>query len=223
MKPFSVVFDIQTAIQMGPYPLHLDGLLFWMLEEQCSHDREAALSLLDTVLAKREGVYMASAMAAYLPRHEIAVQHDTTYSGRLDWGEYPYPTKKKKIMTAGGPYRNRIKTYQGILLKQVIFHGVGDLQMVETLLQMTPGVGMNAKRGAGEISAVNVQETDEDWSWVDINGSLARVLPMTVFSALQLPSSVTGSVEDVAFVPPYNKSPPQPCLVPEVLRYLRYG
>lgn len=221
MESFSVTVDIATPIQMGAYPLHLDGLLYWILEEEFDYDRDKALKMLDTLLAKKDGVFLSSSMAAYLTRFEMVTQGDTTYSGSLDWGEYPYPLRKKKVATSGGVYRNRIKTYNGISVPKIIFHGVGDIDKLERIFKMIPGVGMNAKRGAGEIIGFTVNREDEDYSFIDSEARLTRILPKKIYDKYGFDDK-SATFENVNYQPPYSViSNTTLCAIPD-FRVVRY-
>lgn len=205
MKPLEIQIATHAPIELGPYPLHFDGLLYWAIFNHVQ-DCEEALSVLDTMLAKRDGVYCASAMAFIRTPLQGVTTATNAYPTCTDWREWGLPTNKNTVMELGGPYRARLTKYQAWNAPAVVFHCVGEPERIRQVLHTLPGIGTNTNHGSGEIRAFSIEpcNTDQSWQCEDV---LARTLPGHLADGHPLQSS--------RCTPPYTSSPEQPCAVPD--------
>ena len=207
MKPLEIQIATHTAIELGPHPLHLDGLLYWCIFNHVQ-DQDQALSLLDTLLAKRDGIYCASALAFIRTPLQGVTAASNAYPTCIDWREWSLPTDKRSIMELGGPYRARLTKYQAWQSPAVVFHCVGDAKRIAQVLHAIPGIGTNSNHGSGEIRAFDIAHCAQDQSWF-CEGKLARILPAA------LAQDHMATVINTRARPPYTTSPEQECFVPD--------
>lgn len=207
MKPLEIQIATHTPVELGPYPLHLDGLLFWTLYAH-TDDAGQALAMLEGMLSRQHGVFQASAMAFARTPLEPVTLRQTVHPTCFDWSEWDLPTDRKSIMELGGPFRSRMTKYQAWAAPALIFHAVGDAKAIERVLRATPGIGTNSNKGSGEIRAVSVREVATDHSWF-FQGELARTLPVELFP------DGPGLPMQARITPPYNVGKTVSCFVPD--------
>lgn len=207
MKPLEIQIATHTPVELGPYPLHLDGLLFWTL---CAHtdDADQALSLLKGMLAHKDGVFLASALAFVRTPLEPVTLRQAVHPTCFDWADWELPTDRKSVLELGGPFRARMTKYQAWSAPALIFHAVGDAVAIERVLRATPGIGTNSNKGSGEIRAVSVREVATDQSWF-CEGKLSRTLP------IELCPDGAGLPMSARIFPPYNRGKSLNCFVPD--------
>jgi hypothetical protein len=66
---------------------------------------------------------------------------------------------------------------------EVGFYGCGDLNLVESMLHLLPGIGKKASRGYGAITGVNVKPEDQDLSMMR-EGLPMRPIPVELWDRL---------------------------------------
>lgn len=222
MKSLQIVLKIRSTIEVPKFPVHLDGLLFWALYE-LGEDTEK----LKEILKQTEGIYHASAMryirSPIMPITTAPVVNVTTSK----WPDFPYPLFQKVVSANGliktkavsrivfktGPYRRKISVRNGVSVGEVEFHAVGDAKKIKWLLDSLGFIGLSNRKGYGEIEEIIINEIDEDHSWFDENGYLARILPVEKM----LQSDISGYVQQLCrFAPNYAdiKTPSVLCCLP---------
>lgn len=173
MKNLHIVLELITPIELPKYPISLDGLLYWSIVQNGGDQ-----SLLDSVLAKKGDIYLASALRFVRAPHLCFEAVTTAHPICQNWPDFPFKTDKKTVCEKGGPHRRKMTSRLGILAKQVDFHAVGNPEKIEYLLKILGFIGLSNNQGFGEIVSVTATEIDEDYSWFDEQGELARVLPV---------------------------------------------
>lgn len=212
MTPIRIIVEVLSPIELPKYPIHLDGLLFWALKDESDITDEEALIKLDSILAKDGDIYKASSMrfirSVDLPIVDKEIAHPT----RTHWNEWKFTVveKSKTITTKGGPFRKRMTIKAGISAGFVEFNAVGDAMKIQYLLDSLGFIGLSNRQGFGEIGEIQVDEINEDYSFYDENGELARVLPIAV--AKQYCGEYL-SIKN-SYQPPYKTSARVDCLVP---------
>jgi len=185
-QPFEVIFGLKTPMQTTPYPIMLDGLLFYTIEQlhRIEDDKDRVLKILDTLLDTDEGIYKAS--SGILVRNEV--QSITTgmasHPTCLDWEDYPFAYQKRTVLiTKGGKYRKRLTKYATIAPLAVRFYGVGDIEQLRFYLESVFGLGRSYSQGYGEVGSLIINPIDQDQSWLgDVTGvkTLHRHLPVSL-------------------------------------------
>ena len=196
MKPFELVFELGSNITLRNHAIHLDGLLSNACYRHtgCS---EKALTLLDDLLLfdAKHRMYHGSAMAFGVTpeqsitartRHYVGVMRlrdDTLLPSKIS----PSGTEQyRKITVNGGPERSRLNKYQAFYSPYLVFHGVGDIERIDRLVQFhCSRLGVNANSGSGTVNHVAIKEIDQDFSCIDAHGQIARNLPVSWLKARQ--------------------------------------
>lgn len=173
MKNLHIVLELNTPIELPKYPISLDGLLYWAIVLNGGDE-----SLLDVVLAKKDDIYLASALRFVRAPYLCFEAMETAHPICQNWPDFPFKTDKKAVCEKGGPYRRKMTSRLGILAKQIDFHAVGNAEKIEYLLKILGFIGLSNNQGFGEIVSVTATEIDDDYSWFDEQGELARVLPV---------------------------------------------
>lgn len=192
MKPISILLTIVSPIELPKFPIHLDGLLYWALNE-LGMDK----SKLDEILKQTDGIYHASSLRHIRTPTTPVVTTSNAHVTTSEWPEFEgelmerVTSKKgvtklkevKKIVFKTGSYRRRISIQNGLKVAEVEFHAVGDAQKIHWLLDSLGFIGLANKRGFGEIGSIAISEIEQDLSWFDEDGKLARILPVTHLKA----------------------------------------
>lgn len=213
MKTLHISVELQSPIVMPKYPIHLDALLYEALNENSDMDKDTIISLLDGILDKENGVYKASAMR-FLKSNDFPVTtFEWALATRTHWEDWQYSEheKAKSIITKGGGFRKRVTTYDATLAKYVDFHAVGDANKIKFLLEMLGFIGRLNKQGFGQIASINISDCDQDYSFFDENGVLARCLPINLVNE-DIRSEYLQIINAVS--PPYKYSERVPSLLP---------
>lgn len=183
-KPFMVTFGIQTPIQVSPYPIMLDGLLYYVIEQlhHLEDNKDGVVEILSDLLDCEQGVFKAS--SALLVRNDTrsittgVASHPTC----IDWENYPFELSKRKVLVVkSGPYRNRMTKYTTIMPLAVRFYGVGDAEKLRFYFQSVFGLGRSYNQGYGQVGSMVLTTIDRDQSWYgDATGikTLHRHLPV---------------------------------------------
>lgn len=194
MTPFELIFETGSPVTLRKHPIHLDGLLSYILYKHTSCPTRA-LTLLPELLLydQHHGIYHASALAfGVTPEQGITAQH-RHYVGNMIHGKHlrddritPSRTQPdgtehyRKIITAGGPEKSRLNKYNAWHAPYLVFHGVGDIQRIAPLVQFyCTRIGVNANSGSGTIRNRWINPIDQDYSLIDAHGQIARNLPLT--------------------------------------------
>jgi len=211
MIPFRLICNIGTPMQLGSHPLHLDGLLYWLAESYT----DKPISVLDTVLAKQDGIYKASALAFAPQPLEIVTYRSTKHPTCWSWNEWDMPLNAKSIVQKGGQYRARMTDYHSHVCSKVVFFGVGDIAKIKAIMATCNGLGRNSNQGMGEITSFEIEQMDHDYSWF-MDDQLMRALPMSL-----IPASIDQSttIEGMASIaPPYKSTATTQTLSPVFLK-----
>ncbi|MGI2030017.1 hypothetical protein [Endozoicomonas acroporae] len=198
MKPFQLVFELGSNISLRDSAIHLDGLL----SNVCFRHTgclEKALSMLDDLLLfdQEHGIYHASALAFGVSPEQSIVARSRHYVGAMRSGRelrddliLPTQTTRagkeqyRKITVAGGPEKLRLNKYQAYYSPYVVFHGVGDIARIDRLVQFhCCRIGVNANSGGGAINQMAIKEIQQDYSFIDVHGQVARNLPLSWLQA----------------------------------------
>ncbi len=92
----------------------------------------------------------------------------------------------KKVYITGGPERLRLNKHQAYYSPYLVFHGVGDIARIERLVQFhCQRIGVNANSGSGTVKQMAIKEIDQDFSFIDAHGQVARNLPCSFLQAVQ--------------------------------------
>lgn len=204
MKAIRINLEISSPILVPKYPIHLDALLYASYQLNTDLSDEEILKLLDTVLAKQDDIYKASALR-YIRTKQTPIQSlEWSLVTRTHWEEWAYSKheREKSVIVKGGGFRKRVTEYSAISTGSVEFHAVGDPEKIKYLLENLGFIGLNNSQGFGEITAIDIEE-DEDFSFFDEDGELARSLPIHLVSKEKIDSylKVLNSVK-----PPYKTS-----------------
>lgn len=224
MKPFELVFELGSNISLRSSAIHLDGLLsnVCFRHTGCT---EKALSMLDDLLLfdTDHGMYHASAMAfGVTPEHSI-IARTRHYVGAMRLRDDTVAPNKvsssgtelyRKININGGPEKLRLNKYQAYYSPYLIFHGVGDIARIDQLVQFhCARIGVNANSGGGTVNHIAIKEIDDDFSFIDGQGQIARNLPVSWLQAWRQSASPavnealnTDASEPVPIRAPYWKS-----------------
>lgn len=222
MAPFKMTLTLASPVVM-PFNTTLDGLL--------SFAGEALTGKLDNELADEiplardaeSGVFKASSIflsqsAFYESLVKVrALKHwdlDASMIGpmRTKTGKLartPYPAIDKKR----GDYGNKLSVLTTLRTPKAVCYGVGDIEKVQLWMECVIGLGRHAQQGQGEIINVQIEEIEEDLSWMSVKGEPQRPLPVDVWK------QHGGSMEGVTITTapwqfPYWKQPLERCVAP---------
>lgn len=213
MKTLHISVELQSPIVMPKYPIHLDALLYDSIKDNSDLDHESIIHTLDTILAKENGIYKASALRFLKSNHFPITTFEWALATRTHWEDWQFSEheKAKNIITKGGGFRKRVTTYNAILTKFVDFHATGNADQIKHLLSMLSFIGRLNNQGFGEISNIHIETIEGDYSFFDEEGELARCLPIDLVAADQRAQylQITNSVR-----PPYQHSERVPSLLP---------
>lgn len=212
MKSIRISLEISSPILVPKFPIHLDALLFASYQLNTDLPDEEILNRMNEVLATQDGIYKASAMR-YIRTKQTPI-HSIQWSlvTRTHWEEWPYSQhqREKTVVVKGGGFRKRVTEYNAISTGAVDFHAVGDPQKIKYLLDNLGYIGLNNSQGFGEITAIHIEE-DEDFSFFDEQGELARSLPIHFVDAEKNESYLRIFN---SFKPPYQTSERVESLIP---------
>ena len=236
MKPFQLVFELGSNLSLRDSAIHFDGLLsnICFRHTGCT---ETALAMLDDLLLFNDeyGIYHASAMAFGVTPEQSIVARTRHYVGAMVNGkdlrdDIILPTKigsrgkeqYRRVNVSGGPEKLRLNKYRAYYSACVVFHGVGDIARIERLTQFhCARIGVNANSGGGTINQMVIREIDQDYSFIDVHGQVARNLPCSFFKSQfqegvkarspSLPGAADGALDPEGIEPlpvraPYWKS-----------------
>lgn len=193
MKPFELTFKLGSNLTLRNKVLHLDGLLSNVCYRHIGCP-EKALTMLDDLLLfnPEHRMYHASAMAFGVTGEQGIIACSRYYVGNLKHGkqlrdDLILPTKTtgkgeqyRKINIQGGPEKNRLNKHQAYYSPYIIFHGVGDVDKIDKLVQFhCSRIGSNAGSGSGTVDSIRVREIEADFSFVDAHGQIAKNLPLS--------------------------------------------
>lgn len=221
MRPFQLVFELGSNISLRGHALHLDGLLSHVCFRHTGCT-EKGLAMLDDLLLfnKAHGIYHGSAMAFGVTPEQSIIARSRHYVGSMFHGrdlrdETLLPLKVsaagkeqyRKINIFGGPEKLRLNKYPAYYSPYVVFHGVGDIARIDRLVEFhCSRLGVNANSGGGTINHMAIKEIDQDYSFIDAHGQVARNLPVSFFQE-GLPASPCGELN-------LNDSEPLPVRAP---------
>lgn len=213
MKPLHISVELLSPVVMPKYPIHLDALLYEAIKDNSDLDQQSITDLLDKFLAKKNGIYQASAMRFLKSNHNPLKTFEWALATRTHWEDWQFSEheKAKNIITKGGGFRKRVTTYNAILVKTVDFHAVGDAARIKQMLEAIGFIGMLNNQGFGEVADVHIEVIDNDFSFFDEEGRLARCLPIELVDQDQRDQylQVINSVK-----PPYKFSERVQSLLP---------
>ena len=203
MKPLHISLQILSPVLLPKYPIHLDALLYAALKDNSDMDDESVLKIIDGVLDKQNGVYKSSAMRYLKSNHFPLLATQWSFATRTHWEDWEYsPNEKvKSVVTKGGPFRKRVTTYNALKAHAVDFFAVGNSKEIQYLLSCLGFIGLENNQGFGEIGEITITEIDEDFSFIDDAGELARCLPIDM-----VPEDIKNTVSQLnnSVKPPYH-------------------
>ena len=88
-----------------------------------------------------------------------------------------------------GPYRSFFETRYVRRAEEVIFFVNGNQEAIETLLKDLHFIGKKRGIGFGEIAYINIEENENDYSLIDMDGSPSRVIPLSEADKLNIDES----------------------------------
>lgn len=205
MKKLHISVELQSPIALPKYPIHLDALLFEAIKDNSDMDFASITCILDTILAKEDGVYKASAMRFVKSNHFPLKTFEWALATRTHWEDWQFSQheKSKNIITKGGGFRKRVTTYNVILTKYVDFHATGNIAQIKYLLEALGFIGRLNNQGFGEIANIQIEEIEADYSFFDEQGDLARCLPVSLVNDEQKNKNI--QVKN-SITPPYQHS-----------------
>lgn len=181
-ESFVIEMQIGTPLITSPYPMMLDGLLYYTVAAVHNLDpvqeQAQVLEILDSLLQKHEcGIYHAS-QAIYLrtedtPIRTIVVPQATT----MGWEDYPHDLRRS-IVYKTGRYRNRMTKNTAATPVAIRFYAHGDKKLCHYYLEQVSGVGRSHHQGHGEVLSCHVSTIPADYSIFDEYGELNRPLPV---------------------------------------------
>lgn len=205
MKPLHISLEILSPVLLPKYPVHLDALLYAALKDNSDMDDESILKIIDGILDKQNGVYKSSAMRFLKSNHFPLTSIQWSFATRTHWEDWEFSQneKSKNIITKGGGFRKRVTTYNAIQSHAVDFNAVGEPEEIHYLLSCLGFIGLNNNQGFGEIGNITIAEIEEDFSFIDDEGELARCLPISM-----VPEDVKNTVMQLknSVKPPYQSS-----------------
>lgn len=179
MKSIRISLEISSPILVPKFPIHLDALLFASYQLNTDLTDEEILIRLGDVLVVHDGIFKASAMRYIRTKQTPINSRQLSLVTRTHWEEWPYSKHErvKSIETKGGGFRKRVTEYNAISTCAVEFHAVGDPEKIKYLLENLGFIGLNNSQGFGEITEISIEE-DQDFTFFDEDGELARSLPV---------------------------------------------
>ena len=205
MKPLHISVEILSPILLPKYPIHLDALLYAAIKDNSDMDDDTILKVIDSVLDKQDGVYKSSAMRFLKTNHFPVTYSERSLATRTHWEDWEFSQheKSKSIIVKGGGFRKRVTTFNAVNVHAVDFHAVGDPSRIEHLLNCLGFIGLNNNQGFGEIGSITIEEAEQDYSFIDEDGNLARCLPVEMVTQ-DIRSTCMQLVN--SFKPPYQSS-----------------
>lgn len=205
MKPLHISLEILSPLLPPKYPIHLDALLYAALKDNSDKDDESILKIIDGILDKQNGVYKSSAMRFLKSNHFPLISTEWCFATRTHWEDWEFSQneKAKNVTTKGGGFRKRMTTYNAIHPHAVDFNAVGEPKDIYYLLSCLGFIGLNNSQGFGEIGNITITEIEEDFSFIDEEGELARCLPINM-----VPEDIKNTVMQLknSVKPPYQSS-----------------
>lgn len=205
MKPLHISLELLSPILVPKYPIHLDALLYAAIKENTDLNDESILQLLNRAIDTKDGIYKSSAIRFLKSNHFPLTASERSLPTRTHWEDWEFSQheKSKNIITKGGGFRKRVTTYNAINAYAVDFHAVGEADLIEYALDSLGFIGLQNNQGFGEIGNITIVEIEDDYSFVDEDGCLARCLPVDLVDQAIRPSSLEllNSVK-----PPYQSS-----------------
>ena len=212
-QPFRVTLYLATPFHLGS-TLTLDGLLSAAVFNATGLKGEETIPYIP--LERQDGIFKASSMFCHRYIRHVPVVRIMSFNSENDMSMhmfYPKLSRYTYIDQKRGPYKRNLSTYSGIESRRVYFWGLGDAQKVSYLLRtFIPGIGKRANGGAGQITKVEISETDNDLSWVTSSGKPARPLPIELWQKIGGDASVP--VSSMAVSLPYWQSAKVPAVFP---------
>jgi CRISPR type IV-associated protein Csf3 len=200
--PFSVTWHLCQPVCLSERPLHLDALLAWAKVKQALEQQippqEALQAQEDLPLepAEKEGqtIWKASALIfQYRSRPFLVPMTRKTSSDEIAFARKDLVKTTKNSITQGtGPYKDFDLRITCQWVEKVEAYGIGDADLVQTLLNRVLSLGRLTRNGWGTISSFQIapcSEAQEKWRY--------RTLP-AVFKPTKLHYAGTGSIR-----PPY--------------------
>lgn len=205
MKPLHISLQILSPILLPKYPIHLDALLYAALKYHSDMEDESVLKIIDGILDKQNGVYKASALRFLKSNHSPLTTTQWSFATRTHWEDWEFSQKEKArtIVTKGGGFRKRVTTYNAIKAHAVDFNAVGKPNEIRYLLNCLGFIGLENNQGFGEIGDITITEIEDDYSFFDDSGELARCLPIGMVAEEIKP---TVMQLNNAVKPPYQSS-----------------
>lgn len=173
MQPLCVTLPLRTAVELkDPWSPSLDGILgYWWAWEQFGDDMAALSPWREKVPVDLSNVLAAEDWEDGLPWWQCSspivpvVQRFTSHSHRRFDEAQAYdalPATVKRVLTAGGPYKDMRHTHTMTLAPYIQWHCIGDPVEIRRLMRNVSFVAAGHTRGRGETLPDQLTITDGD-------------------------------------------------------------
>lgn len=194
-QPFRLRAKLRTPVAYGVTSVMLDSLVARALYLHHG-DYVVADAEMRKLFAQTDGIVHASSMAFIVSAESTVSARPIPWVGAIRHGDgrlsdahvrpYGSRTPYPRLMTEGGPYKNRLRIDQGYYSDEVLWHGVGDARQISALLSFyVINIGRGGWPGsAGDIESFTAEPVEIDESLIDATGQPARPLPVELFQKL---------------------------------------
>lgn len=221
-QPFCVDFTLRSPMQVPRFPIMLDGLVYYMVQDLHGFDETQAssqqiLAIVDDLLAKDQGIYKASSGILVRTSTQAITSGVAVHPTVMNWEDYNYRLPARKtLVTKSGPYRSRMGKYNTISLNAIRFYGVGDTDKLQFYLSSAFGLGKSVPQGYGEVGEMVLRPIQDDFSWIgNATGEtlLHRHLPADIANQLPGFNVDDHDIDYRSMTPPYPLNELVPCYV----------
>lgn len=181
MQPYRVRFMLATPVALNHPWLHWDGILLHLMQLRLRGRDYYALPTkvpapppLEDELRRRlglDGPIPRASISFFGPEARMSAQH---YYKRFEERGFP---AKRRIPVGSGHYRQHNLLWVLVSAAWCEFYGYGDIDLVEELLQLLPGLGNDVRVGWGAIASWSIEPLPEDRSLV-CDGRAMRPIPV---------------------------------------------
>ena len=205
--PLEILLKIQTPVVLGFPFIHFDGLIAHLLARLIlgqnyytlpSKDPMPIIANLPMPIAslsfRNKQLFRASASQFNLSPQKFA-QLTTIYKRFEETQVHTIQTKKKKVRTNAGIYKNYAFQIPYLPATECRFYCLGHKEAREKLLEHLPGLGKKVLYGYGALGTIIVKRIKEDYSFVK-NDLATRSLPVDLLEK-------TNDIVNLTWCPPY--------------------
>lgn len=219
-QPLKINMQIQTPVVLGFPFIHFDGLIAHLLARLIldqeyyilpSKNPMPIIERLPMPIAsidfQNKQLFRASASQFNISLEEFA-QLTTIYKRFEETQVHTIQTKKTKVRTNAGLYKNYAFRIPYIPATECLFYCFGHKEALEQLLKHLVGLGKKVIYGYGSVGKISVEKIKYDYSFVK-DGIATRSLPMELVDK-------TNDIVNLTWCPPYwDKSNIVPCSPPK--------